>query len=245
MSNYVQLKQNLKNLKLTGMAEILEIRIEQAEQQELGYTDLISLLVDDELERRRNRKIERLLTRAKLKGNQTLETFDFKANQSITPVQIKELGTLHFMDKAENIFFIGPTGVGKTHLAKAIGHIACRKHFSVLFHSFTYLIAELTRAEINGKLPTLLRNLYRADLLIIDDFAFKKITPQTAEYMYSIVDERYQNKSTVFTSNRSIMDWMEIFPDPVMANAIMDRIAHNAQQIIIKGDSFRKRKALK
>ena len=192
MSNFAQIKQNLRNLKLTGIAEIIEIRIRQAEDSQLAYTELLSLLLDDELEVRRNRKIQRLLTRAKLKGNQTLESFDFTSNPSINAVQIKELSTLMFMERAENIFFIGPTGVGKTLLAKALAHNACRKNLSVLFYSFANLLSELTRAELTGKINNLIKALTKCDLLIIDDFAFKKISPQAAEYLYIIVDERYR-----------------------------------------------------
>lgn len=245
MSNYAQIKQNMRNLKLTGIIELLELRIKQAEESQLAYSEFISLLLDDELEVRRNRKIERLMTRAKLKGNQTIESFDFKANHSINALQIRELATLRFIEKSENIFLIGSTGVGKTHLAKALANNACRKNLNVLFYNFTNLFSEITRMELSGKANNFLKGLYKCDLLVIDDFAFKKISPQSAEYLYSIVDERYQSKSIIFTSNRAIEDWMDIFPDQIIANAILDRIAHNAHQIIITGESFRRQHNLK
>ena len=245
MSNYAQIKEQLKNLKLTGIIDYLELRIKQAEESQLAYTELLSLLLDDELELRRNRKIDRLISIAGLKGNQTLESFDFKANASINAVHIRELATLRFIEKAENIFLLGPTGVGKTHLAKALAHLACRKNLKVYCFSFANLIAELTKAELSNKIISLLGRLYKSDLLVIDDFAHKKISPQIAEYLYTIVDERYAGGSIIFTSNRVIEDWMGIFPDPVMANAIMDRVAHNAHQITIKGESYRKKKTIK
>jgi len=245
MSNYAQIKEQLSNLKLAGIIDTLEQRLKQADEGGLAYTELLSLLLDDELELRRNRKIERLLTSAGLKGNQTLESFDFRANTSINAVQIRELATLRFIEKAENVFLVGSTGVGKTHLAKALAHLACRKNLKVSFYSFANLISEITKAELSNKINYLIRTLSKSDLLVIDDFAFKKISPQLAEYLYSIVDERYQQRSTIFTSNRVIGDWMGIFPDPVMANAIMDRIAHNAHQITIKGESYRKKNTIK
>lgn len=245
MSNYAQIKENLKNLKLAGMIDVLELRIKQAEEGQLAYTELLSLLLDDELELRRNRKIERLLAIAGLKGKQTLESFDFRANPSINAVQIRELATLRFIEKAENIFLFGPTGVGKTHIAKALSHLACRKNLRVSFFSFANLISELSKAELSGKINSLLKTLYTSELLVIDDFAFKKLSAQMAEYLYTIVDERYAQRSIIFTSNRAIDDWMGIFPDPVMANAIMDRVAHNAHQITIKGESYRKRNNIK
>ena len=245
MSNYAQIKEQLSNLKLTGIIDTLEQRIKQAEEGQLAYTEVLSLLLDDELELRRNRKIERLLTRAGLKGNQTLENFDFRANASINAVQIRELATLRFIEKAENIFFVGATGVGKTHITRAIAHLACRKNYKVSFYSFANLISELVRTESTNKVNSLLRTLIKADLLVIDDFAFKKISPQLSEYLYTIVDERYQQRSIIFTSNRVISDWIGIFPDPVMANAIMDRIAHNSHQITVKGESYRKKNSIK
>ena len=245
MSNYAQIKEQLSNLKLAGIIDTLEQRIKQAEEGQLAYTEVLSLLLDDELELRRNRKIERLLTSAGLKGNQTLENFDFRANASINAVQIRELATLRFIEKAENIIFVGATGVGKSHMSSALAHLACRKNYKVSFYSFANLISELVRMESTNKVNSLLRTLIKADLLVIDDFAFKKISPQLAEYLYSIVDDRYQQRSTIFTSNRVIGDWMGIFPDPVMANAIMDRIAHNAHQITIKGESYRKKNTIK
>lgn len=241
MSNYAQIKEQLSNLKLAGMIDVFELRIKQAEESQLAYTELLSLLLDDELELRRNRKIDRLLTSAGLKGNQTLESFDFRANTSVNAVQIRELATLRFIEKAENIFLLGPTGTGKTHLARALAHLACRKNLKVCFFSFANLIAELSKVESSGKIITLLKTLYKTDLLVLDDFAFKKLSPQMAEYLYTIVDERYGQRSIIFTSNRAIDDWVGIFPDPVMANAIMDRIAHNAHQITINGESYRKR----
>lgn len=245
MSNYAQIKERLSNLKLSGIIDVLELRIKQAEEAQLSYSELLSLLLDDELELRRNRKIARLMSIAGLKANQTIESFDFRANPSVNAVHIRELATLRFIEKGENIFLMGATGVGKTHLARAIAHLACRKNLTVSFYTFASLIFELSKAEISNKIITLLRTLSKSHLLVIDDFAFKKLSSQMAEYLYTIVDERYAQRSIIFTSNRALEDWIGIFPDPVMANAIMDRIAHNAHQITIMGESYRKRNILK
>lgn len=239
MSSYAQIKTQLKSLKLSGVINVLEHRVRQAEESQISYMELIAMLLDDELELRRNRKIQWLLTQARLKANQTIETFDFKANPTINAVQVRELATLHFIEKAENIFLLGATGVGKTHLANALAHIACRRNQTVIFRSFANLLSDFLQAEISGKASALIKTLTKCNLLVIDDFAFKKMSPQAAEYLYMIVDERYQQKSIIFTSNRVIEDWMEIFPDQVMGNAILDRIAHNAHHIIIKGESYR------
>jgi len=240
-----QLSQQLRNLKLSGMADTLDGRLRQAEENQLAHSELLSLLIDDETETRRNRKLLRLITSARLPANQTLESFDFRFNPSINPVTLRELATLRFIEKAENIFFIGPTGVGKTHLGRAIAHLACRKYLTVQFLNFNLLLSEINNADITGRQESFLKPLIRCDLLVIDDFAFKKMSAVAAEYFYTLVDYRYQQKSTLLTSNRPMNDWMNIFPDPVMANAVLDRLAHNAHQIIITGESYRKKNGLK
>ena len=181
------------------------------------------------------------MTNARLEASKTLESFDFTFNPSISAVQIRQLAVCRFIEKAENVFFVGPTGTGKTHLAKALGHAACRKYMTVQFFNFLELFSFLSKADLNNKLDNVLKSIIKTDLLIIDDFAFKKIDQKYAEYFYTLVDQRYTVKSTIITSNRSMSDWINIFPDPVMANAVMDRLCHNAHQIVIKGESYRKK----
>jgi len=241
MSNFTLIKNQLKQLKLSGSAETIELRLMEAESSQLTLSELLLMILTDEIELRRNRRLQRLITRARLESNKTLEHFDFSFNPSIKPQQIRELATCYFVEKAENILFIGPTGTGKSHLAKAIAHCVCRKHMTVEFFSFRDLFAELSKADIANRLDKVLKPILKADLLIVDDFGFKKLDQKSAEYFYAIVESRYQQKSTIITSNRAISDWAGIFPDPVMANAVMDRLCHNAHQIIIKGESYRKK----
>ena len=241
MSGYSQLKSQLKQLKLSGAANTLELRLMEAESNELSFSEVLSMLLSDEIELRRDRSLQRLISHAHLESNKTLEHFDFTFNPTIKPQQIRELSTCHFMDKAENILFIGPTGTGKTYLAKAIAHSACRKHLKVEYYSYRELFSSLNKADLVNRLDRVLNLIIKADLLIIDDFGFKKLEQKSAEYLYAIIEARYQLKSTIITSNRSISDWSSLFPDPVMANAVMDRLCHNAHQIIIKGESYRKK----
>ena len=241
MSNHAQLNQQLKTLKLSGLLENLDLRLLEAQQNQLTYSEFLSLIFSDEMETRNMRKLGRLLQNAGLGSEKTMETFDFSFNTSINAAYIRELATCRFIEKGEGIFFIGPTGTGKTHLAKALCHQACRKHFTTAFYPFHQFFNELNKAEFKNKLSQLIKKLIKIDLLVIDDFGFKKIDQQSAEYLYAIVDARYAVKSIILTSNRAITDWAAIFPDPLMANAILDRLAHHSHQIIIKGESYRKK----
>jgi DNA replication protein DnaC len=241
MSNYAQLRSQLKALKLSGIADTLELRIMEAQNNQLSFSELISMLLVDELETRQNRKLQRLITHARLDASKTLESFDFSFNPSINASLIRELATCRFIEKGENIFLVGPTGTGKTHLAQAFSHRACRQMLTVEFHNFHDLFSMLHNADLSGRIDRVIKSLLKADLLVIDDFAFKKIDQKSAEYLYNIADARYRQKPVILTSNRSMNDWVNIFPDPIMANALMDRLAHNAHQIIIKGESFRKK----
>ena len=241
MSKHTQLKQQLQTLKLSGLLENLDLRLLEAQQNQLTYSEFLTMIFSDEMETRNMRKFSRLLQDAGLGTKKTIETFDFSFNQSINAAYIRELATCRFIEKGEGIFFIGPTGTGKTHLAKALCHQACRKHFTTAFYSFHQFFNELNKAELKNKLSQLIKKLIKIDLLVIDDFGFKKIDQQSAEYLYAIVDARYAVKSIILTSNRAITDWATIFPDPLMANAILDRLAHHSHQIIIKGESYRKK----
>ena len=241
MNHYAQIKVQLKMLKLSGILQNLELRMQQAQQDQLAYSEFLSLLLSDEIDRRTDNKIQRLLYRSRIPVPQTLDSFDFSANPSINAAYICELATCEFVSRGENVFLIGPTGTGRTHLAKALCHQACLLQFSVAFYRFHDFFAELERAELHNQLHKHLKKLFRVDLLAIDDFAFKKISPEQAELLYTVVDARYQAKSLILTSNRAIPDWSAIFPDPLMANAILDRMAHYAHQILIKGESYRKK----
>jgi len=241
MSDYAQLKSQLKALKLSGIADTLELRIMEAQNNQLAFTELLAMILNDEIETRQNRKLQRLITHARLDAGKTLESFDFSFNPSINASIIRELATCRFIEKGENIFLLGPTGTGKTHLAQAISHMACRKFLKVELYNFYDFFRTLHKADLTNRIDKLMYSFIKTDLIVIDDFAFKKIDQKSAEYLYAIVDARYRQKSIILTSNRAMNDWAAIFPDPVMANALMDRLAHNAHQIIIKGESFRKK----
>ncbi|MER3559740.1 MAG: ATP-binding protein [Armatimonadota bacterium] len=242
MSNAAELKSLLKALKLSDILDHLDVRLLEAQHNELSFSELLAMILTDEMEARRNRKFQRLLKRAHLDPGKTLASFDFSFNPSINALHLRELATCQFIERAENVFLLGPTGTGKTHLAQALSHMACRQHLVVDFYSFHALFTTMTHADLAGTVDRLIGSLIKSDLLVVDDFAFKKVDQKTAEWFYTIVDGRYALRSIILTSKRALSDWAAIFPDKVMANAVLDRLAHNAHQIVIKGESFRKKK---
>jgi DNA replication protein DnaC len=235
----------LRALKLSGILSSLEHRLLEAEQAQMTLTELLTMLLSDELETRRNRKLARLIKHAHLDPAQTLENFDFAFSASAPRTLIRELATCRFIQRSENVFFLGSTGTGKTHLAQALSHAACRRFLTVEFYKFSALLDALITADLATSVQRLLKDLSRCDLLVIDEFAMRKLDTRSAEWIYTLFDNRYGTGSTILTSNRALEDWLAVFPDKVIAHAIMDRLAHNAHQIVLKGESYRKKKGLK
>ncbi len=238
---HLQLRQTLKALKLSGISENIDLRLLEAQNNGLSYSEFLQMILQDELEKRLNRKIQRLIHQARLDHAQTMETFDFDFNPQLPVQHIRELATCRFLDTKENIIFLGPTGTGKTHLTQAICVNACRQNYKVGYFKFYHLFDKFQKALLKNEVHLLLKNLNKLDLIAIDDFAFREISKQEAQIFYALVDQRYGKKSMILNSNRDITDWMHIFPDPIIANAILDRLAHNAHQIVLKGQSFRKK----
>ncbi|HED00509.1 MAG TPA: AAA family ATPase [Proteobacteria bacterium] len=234
--------QQLKTLRLGGFLESFDLRLKQAQEEELNHLTFLQLMLQDEIERREAKKLTQRLSRASFEEQKTLEGFDFSFNSKIKRSLVKNLATGIFIEKKEHILIYGPAGVGKTHLAQALGHEACRKGYDVLFIKAVKMLRSLMAARADHSWEKRIKKYLYPDLLIIDDFGLSALTPAQAEDFYEIVTERHLRSSVIITSNRPPQDWISLFPDPVMANSALDRLAHHAHHIIIEGgESYRKK----
>ncbi len=231
----------LRKLRLSGLLQALEVRLQEAAGNNLGHAEFLELLVQDELNIRQQRLIARRTKAASFRDTKTLEDFDFSFNPSVKRRQIHDLATGAFIRESRDVLFVGPPGVGKSHLAQAIGHQAIRMGFTVLYRSVFDVVRELMESEaIDGDRSVLSRYL-RPDLLIVDDMGLKQLPRKAGECLFEIVMRRYELRSTVMTSNRPIEEWGKLIGDVPSATAILDRFLHHAEIISIKGRSYRMR----
>jgi DNA replication protein DnaC len=243
MSVEAQIEGKLQQLRLTGMRETLAMRVKQAEETNSGYLDFLWTLLEDEYEKRQSKSLLIRLQKAGFEEEKTLEGFDFAFNPHLPAKKIKQLANCAYIDKKENLFLVGPVGVGKTHIAQALGHTACRMGYEVLFTKASKMFRILHGGRADNSFEKRVKRYTSIQLLIIDDFGLKPLTSTQSDDFYEIISERYLKKSTIFTSNRPLEDWHTLFLDPVIANSAMDRIAHNAHQITVTGESYRNKEA--
>jgi DNA replication protein DnaC len=234
-----QLAGQLRQLRMSGVLETLENRNRQAIDGQWSHIEFLTRLLEDEIERRSQKQLNLRLRRATLNTTKTLEGFDFAFNPHINRQQILNLAGCDYVREKRNALLCGPTGVGKTHLAQALGQEAARQGFDVLLVSVQKLLSHLNGGRADGSWERRFTTYLRPDLLILDDFGLKPIQPPGPEDLYDVINERYERGSILLTSNRAPSEWPDIFLDPLLASAGLDRLLDRAEVVIIRGASFR------
>jgi len=227
--NLVELDHALRKLRLSGMADVLETRLRQAQSDKMAPLDLVSALVSDELLRRQDRLFARRHKLARFRDpERSLDSFDFDFNKKMNRALVYELATARFLAQREDVLFLGPPGTGKSHLAQAIGRAAIQQGYRVVYREAHTLIEELADATLDGTRKDYLAELAAVPLLIIDDLGMRKLPQTAAEDLLELVMRRYERASTLLTSNRPVDDWGKLLGDTAAVTALLDRLLHHA-----------------
>ncbi len=235
-----QTKEIMHRFKFFGMLGALDMRLHEAMSTSWSYSDFIGALITDEKRYRDDKAIKNRIRSAKFRNDATLDKLDSTAKRNLSKTEINEMKNLKFLTDPRNVLIIGPTGVGKTFLATAIGDHACREGYKVIFLGVNMFIEETTLTRAAGTFLRYRERLVNSDLLILDDIGIKPLPPTAITDLYDILEERYQSKSTMFTSQLPIENWKEVIDDAVALEAIIDRLIHGAIKIEMKGESYRK-----
>jgi DNA replication protein DnaC len=229
----------LKKLRLSGVLNTLELRVRQSADDDVHPTEFLLRLLTDEVERRDAKQVEQRLRRAAFQQNKTLENFDFLFNPEVPKSKIIDLATCNFVSRGENVLLLGQTGVGKSHIAQALGHRACLAGCNVMYSPAHQLLASMRAARADGSYDRRLTKLANVDLLIIDDIGLRPLQYDEPIDLYELIRLRYERRAMVLTSNRDVAEWPPLFHDEILAGAAMDRLLHHAHVIAITGDSYR------
>lgn len=235
----------LKQLRLSGILDTLDVRVKQAEDEQWSHLEFLQRLLEDETERRAHKQMQLRLRRANFQADKTLERFDFSFNPQVNKTTVMNLATCQFIERKENVLIVGPSGTGKSHLGQALGFEACRRGYDVVLINTAKMLTQLHAGRADNSFERRLQSFTRPDLLILDDFAIKPLRPPAPEDFYDVISERYEHCSTIITSNRALSEFPQLFGDPLLASAGLDRLFHNAHVVVMSGNSFRARNRVK
>lgn len=239
--SHAALLTSLKQLKLSGMAQSLEIRLQEAQSHQLSHAEFLELAVQDEVLLRSDRQIARRIKSAQFRDQKTLDDFDWSFNTSLPRKQVFDLATCRFIREAKDVLWLGPPGLGKSHLVQALGLQAIKQGHTVLYRSVFDLVRDFLHEEVQLSSEKVLAKFLKPDLLIIDDMGMKQLPKRSGEYLFEVVMRRYETRSTIMTSNRPLEDWGKLLGDVPSATAILDRFLHHATILTLAGRSYRLR----
>jgi DNA replication protein DnaC len=231
----------LRHLKLSGMLGTLDARLAQAHAGELGHLDFLQVLCQDEISRRESASLHRRVRAARFETEATVEGFDFGASPKLPAAQIRDLAALRWLAGGESVILYGPVGVGKSHIAQALAHLAIRSGADARFMKTSRALAHLAGGHADRTWDKRLRELTRPAALVLDDFAMRELTAAQADDLYELITER-AGKSMILTSNRAPADWYPLFPNPVVAESLLDRLINTSHQVFMNGPSYRPNK---
>jgi len=235
------LAEQLKRLRLSGILESFEVRLSQARENALSHLEWLELILQDEIQRRENQALGNRVKKAKFEQEKTFEFFELNRYSLKTQHLIRDVMAGHYLHQKKQILVVGPTGTGKSHLAQALGNQACRQGKSVRFIRAASFLREMNASRADQSWERSLKKFVVPDLLIIDDFGLSPLTFSQAEDIYELIAERYLKSSFIFTSNRKIEAWPDLFPDAAMGNAALDRLVSQGHIIVLEGESYRRK----